>query len=159
MHYQFESVPENQEFIILDDVVFSVNQIKNGIVRDFNKNNSNLNFCRKNKFLSRYFREVNNQGIFNRIEWKFWLKEDTKCELFLFNKTQQVEELQIRIILDFASTNADSSSLKVLLDFSPLELELEEKPANNYVNISKLKYINEQKIPNYHSLSSEKICI
>lgn len=159
MHYQFESVPKNQEFIILDDVVFSVNQIKNGIVRDFNKNNSNLNFCRKNKFLSRYFREVNNQGIFNRIEWKFWLKEDTKCELFLFNKTQQVEELQIRIILNFASANVDILSLKVLLEFSATELELEENPVNRSVNISNLKYINEPKIANYHTLSSEKICI
>ena len=159
MHYQFESVPENQELIILDDIVFSVNQIKTAIIRDFNHNTSNLHFCRKNSFLNTYFREINNQGIFNRIEWKFWLKQDIKCELVLFDKAQAVDELQIRVILDFVSRKLDSCDLKVLLDVSLPELELEETPVNYSVDISNLKYIYGQNTANFYPSGSETICI
>ena len=72
MHRQFESLSEDNEFIILNNIVFNVNQIRSSIIQDFKPKKNNLNFCRKNIFLKKYFREINNQGTFNRIEWKFW---------------------------------------------------------------------------------------
>ncbi|MGF1676817.1 MAG: hypothetical protein ACFCUV_24525, partial [Rivularia sp. (in: cyanobacteria)] len=95
MHCQLESLIEDSEFILLNNMVFNANQIKNNIVKDFQPKKNDLNFCRKNLFLKKYFREINNQGIFNRIEWKFCLKKDVECELIAFDKIKKVDKLQL----------------------------------------------------------------
>ncbi len=102
MHRNFEPFTEENEFIVLNKIVFNTNQFKDSIVKDFKMQKSNLNFCSKNKFFRKYFREVNNQGIYNRIEWKFWLKENIQCELISFGQIKRLDELQIKIILDFS---------------------------------------------------------
>lgn len=176
MHNKFESLSEYVEFIVLNNIVFNASQIKNSIVQDFKPKNNDLNFCRKNKFLKKHFREINNQGIFNRIEWKFWLKEDIRCELITFDKIKQVDELQIRIILDFSpaqklnnyttpntlsedNKNSEYFDLKVLLDCSPQESEVEETSTIDSIETITLKSIYEQNIAKFDSLNSEKICI
>lgn len=178
MHRKFESLSEYVEFITLNNIVFNVSQIKNSIVQDFKSKNNDLNFCRKNKFLKKNFREINNQGIFNRIEWKFWLKEDIRCELITLDKTRQVSELQIRVILDFSpaeklnnytastlssedSNNSEYLDLKVLLDcyLQESEVEVEEIFTIDSIETIALKSIHEQKTANFDSLNSEKICI
>ncbi len=103
MHHQFESLTEDNKFIVLNNIVFNANQIKTSIVQDFKPKKNNLNFCRKNLFLRKYFREINNQRIFDRIEWKFWLKEDIQCKLITLDKIRKLSELQIKVILDFSS--------------------------------------------------------
>ncbi|MEM9926117.1 MAG: hypothetical protein AAF915_20595 [Cyanobacteria bacterium P01_D01_bin.50] len=175
MHRQFESLSKDNDFIILNNIVFNANQIKDSIIQDFKPEKNNLNFCRKNIFLKKYFREINNQGIFNRIEWKFWLKSDVQCELIAFDLTRQIDELQIRVILEFPplekgyntlqlvssqdNYNSQYFNLKVLLDFSLQDLELEETPVIDSVEIIAFKNIYEQKIAYFYSHSSEKICI
>lgn len=162
MHRTFESLTVDNEFIILNNIVFNVNQIKNNIVEDFRLKKSNLNFCSKNIFIRRYFREVNNQGIFNRIEWKFWLRKNIRCELITFDRIIQLDELQLKVILDFSNNenyNSENFELKVLLDFHLRELEAEETPTIDDIETIPLKNLYEQNTPYFHPLSSEEICI
>jgi hypothetical protein len=176
MHPKFESLPEDRKFIALNNIVFNPTQIKNNIIQDFKPKKNDLSFCRKNLFLKKYFREINNQGIFNRIEWKFWLKEDIQCELITFDKIRKLDELQIKVILDFSSTlkgmnnipdnlfskdnkNTESFNLKVWLDFSIRESEVEETPTIDDIETIFFKNINEQNTAYSYSFSSEKICV
>lgn len=186
MHRRFESLTEDNEFIVLNDIVVNANQIKNNIVDDFKPKKNDLNFCRKNLFLKKYFREINNQGIFNRIEWKFWLKKDIQCELIAFDQIKQVDKLQLRVILNFPSElkispnhkfdclsdkeneNPEYFDLKILLDYSLRELQIEEESTTipttiNYINTIAFQNINEQNneqnTPYSYPLSSEKICV
>ncbi|MEO0843210.1 MAG: hypothetical protein AAF063_30530, partial [Cyanobacteria bacterium J06643_5] len=69
MNFKFESLTRENDFIVLNNIVFNTSQIKDYIVKDFKSKDSDLNFCSKNKFLRKYFRQINNQSIFNRIEW------------------------------------------------------------------------------------------
>ncbi len=162
MHRNFEHFTEDNEFIILNKIVFNTNQFKDSIVKDFKMQKSNLNFCSKNKFFRKYFREVNNQGIYNRIEWKFWLKENIQCELICFGQIKRLDELQIKIILDFSikeNYNQECIDLKVLLDFSLQEQEAEETSTKDNIEIISFKNLYEQNTAYSHSFSSEKICI
>lgn len=155
MHPKFESFTEDKEFIVLNNIVFNTNQIKKNIVHNFKHKNLSLNFCSKNTFLKKYFREVNNQGIFNRIEWKFWLKEDIKCELITFDQVKALDQLQIKIILDFSS----KVDLKILLDFCIRDLVAEETPTIDNIETISFKDLYEQNTAYSHSFSSEEICI
>ena len=176
MHPKFESLAEGNEFIVLNNIVFNTNHIKDNIVKDFKPNNCYLNFCKKNKFLRKYFREVNTQGIFNRIEWKYGLKKDVQCELITFDKMRQLDELQIRIILDFSSIlnpinnrpihlsdkenhNSEYLDLKIFLDFSLRELEAEKTPKINSIENRNFQNVYEQNTAYFHSFSSEEVCI
>lgn len=162
MHRTFESLTVDNEFIALNNIVFNVNQIKNNIVKDFRLKKSNLNFCSKNTFIRKYFREVNNQGIFNRIESKFWLKENIQCELITFDRIIQLDELQLKVILDFSSKvnyNSEYFELKVLLHFHLRELEVEETSTIDDIETIPLKNLYEQNTAYFHSFSSEEICI
>ena len=176
MHLQFESLTQENQFIVLNNIVFNRSQIKDYIVKDFKPNNGNLNFCSKNKFLKKYFREINNQSIFNRIEWKFWLKKDIQCELITFDKIKILNDFQIRIILDFSSTlkaidntpynsqskkqnNTEYLNIEIMLDFSCKELEIDEIPTMEKIESISLKNRYEQNTTYFHSFSSEEICI
>ena len=162
MYGKFESLTDGNEFIILNNIVFNVNQIKNNIVEDFRLKKSNLNFCRKNIFIRKYFREVNTQGIFNRIEWKFRLKKNIRCELITFDRITPLDELQLKVILDFSSKenyNSEDLELKVFLNFYLRELEAEETPTIDDVETIPLKNLYEQNTPYFHSFNSEEICI
>lgn len=162
MHRTFESLTDGNQFIALNNITFNVNQIKNNIVEDFRLKKSNLNFCSKNTFIRKYFREVNNQGIFNRIEWKFWLRKNIRCELITFDRIIQLDELQLKVILDFSNKqnyNSQDLELKVLLDFYLQELEAEETPTIDNIETIPLKNLYEQNTPYFHPLSSEEICI
>ncbi|MDY6897075.1 MAG: hypothetical protein SWZ49_03220 [Cyanobacteriota bacterium] len=166
---------ENQ-FIVINNIVFNTSQIKDCIVKDFKPKNSNLNFCYKNKFIKKYFREVNNQSIFNRIEWKFWLKKDIQCELITFDAIKPLNEFQLRIIIDFSSTlkaiedtsynlqrkenkNTESLNLNILLDFSCKELKKEETPTIDNIETISFQNLYEQNAAYFHPSSSEEICI
>lgn len=164
MHHQFESLTEENEFIILNNLVFNTQQIKSNIIQDFQIKKSNLNFCCKNKFIRRYFRQVNQQGIFNLSEWKFWLKEDIQCELISFEEKRQIEQLQIRVILDYSSTKKDNHkndylNLQVFLYFSLPELEIEREPKIDDIEQLSLKEIYEQNTTYLYPFNSETICI
>lgn len=162
MHPKFESLTEDYDFIVLNNIVFNANQIQDSILKNFKHSNLSLNFCSKNKFLKKYFREVNNQGIFNRIEWKFWLKENIKCELITFGQVRQLDQLQIKVILDFSKTESyttEDLELKVLLDFSLRELEVEKTPQIDNIEIISFQKSYEQNTAYFHSFSSEEICI
>lgn len=162
MHPKFEYLTEDNEFIILNNTVFNTNQIKDNIIQYFQITKSNLNFCSKNKFLKKYFREVNNQGIYNRIEWKFCLKKDIKCELITFNKIRLLDELQIKVVLDFSSKenyNTQYIDLKVLLNFSLRKLDAEATPTIDDIETIPFQNLYEQNTAYFHSFSSEEICI
>lgn len=176
MHLKFESLTQENQFIVLNNIVFNTSQIKDYIVRDFKPKNSDLNFCSKNKFLKKYFREINNQSIFNRIEWKFWLKKDIQCELITFDTVKSLDELQLRIILDFSSTlkavdntpynlptqkqnNTEYLNIEIILDFSCQELEAEANPTIDDIKTIYFKELYEQNTTYFHSLSSKEICI
>ncbi|AFY56175.1 hypothetical protein Riv7116_3730 [Rivularia sp. PCC 7116] len=174
-HQKFDLFTEDNKFIILNNIVFNTNQIKDKIIEDFKQKRSSFNFCRKNKFLRKYFKEVKNQAIFNRIEWKFLLKKDIQCELIEFDEIKLLDELEIRIILDFSSAvtqienaldpsiaRSDSYgniNIKVLLDFSTKELESPEQSGIDNIETICFKNLYEQNIAYFHSLSSEEICI
>ena len=104
------------------------------------------------------FSSVNNQSIFNRIEWKFWLKEDIKCELISFDQIRKLDELQIRVILDCSST-AQNIGLKVLLNFALQNSEVEEIPDIDSRETIAFQNIYEQNTAYFYSFNSEKICI
>lgn len=158
MHHNFEYLTEDSDFIILNNIVFNAKQIRNSIIKDYQCRKSDFNFCRKNRLLRKYFREVNNQGIFNRIEWKFWLKEDIKCELISFDQIRKLDELQIRVILDCSST-AQNIGLKVLLNFALQNSEVEEIPDIDSRETIAFQNIYEQNTAYFYSFNSEKICI
>ncbi|BAY83207.1 hypothetical protein NIES267_26940 [Calothrix parasitica NIES-267] len=176
MYPKFESLAEENEFIIFNNIVFNTSQIKENIINGFKTKNSDLNFCSKNKFLRLYFREINNQSIFNRIEWKFWLKKDVQCELITFDTIKPLNQLQLRIILDFSSTlkaidntsdnqqhqenkNAEYLNLDISLDFACKELEPETTPKIDNIETVSLKNLYEQNTTYFHSFSGEEICI
>ena len=176
MHLKFESFSQENEFIVLNNIVFNTSQIKDYIVKDFKPKNSNFNFCSKNKFLKTYFREINNQSIFNRIEWKFRLKKGVNCELITLNKIKPLDELQLRVILDFSSTlkaidnncynlqykennHNEYLNLNILFDFSCKELEAEETATIDNIETISLKKLYEQNTAYFHFFSIEKICI
>ena len=95
--------------------------------------------------------------------------------MITFDQTRQIDELQIRVILDFSLTpkgynalelvssednyNTEYFDLKVLLDFYLQELQSEEIPVIDSVDIIAFKNIYEQKIAYFHSHSSDKLCI
>lgn len=162
MHSKFETLSEDNEFIILNNLVFNPNLIKDNITNSFHITNSSFNFCSKNKFLKKYFREVNNQGIYNRIEWKFCLKENIQCELITFDQIRPLDELQIKVVLDFSSQenyNTQYIDLKVLLDFSRRKLETEDTPIIEDIETISFKNLYEQHTAYFPSFSSEEICI
>jgi hypothetical protein len=162
MHPKFETLSEDNEFIILNDIVFNTNLIKDNITNSFHITNNSFNSCSKNKFLRKYFREVNNQGIYNRIEWKFWLKQDIQCELITLNKIRPLNELQIKVILDFSSKenyNNQYIDLKVLLDFSLKKLEAEDTPTIEDIETMSFKNLYEQDTAYFPSFSSKEICV
>ncbi|MEL6463025.1 MAG: hypothetical protein AAFQ91_33225 [Cyanobacteria bacterium J06621_15] len=176
MNFKFESLTRENDFIVLNNIVFNTSQIKDYIVKDFKSKDSDLNFCSKNKFLRKYFRQINNQSIFNRIEWKFWLKKDIQSELITFDNVKTLDELQLRIILDFSSIlkaventpyylpteeqkNTEYLNLKIMLDFCCKELHTEEKPTADKIETIPFQSLYEQNTAYFHSFSSKEICI
>ena len=63
MHHQFESLTEDNEFVVLNNIIFNPNQIKTSIVQDFKHKNNNLSFFCKNLFLRKYFRQITREYL------------------------------------------------------------------------------------------------
>lgn len=95
------------------------------------------------------------QGIFNRVEWKFALRQGIKCELFTpENNRKQKGKLEIKVVIDFSpmkkqescvlddddeykilsiedKKSSENLEIKVSIDFRPEESEVEESFTNN----------------------------
>jgi hypothetical protein len=154
MNNKFQQLHGENDVIFLDNTVFNAFQIINKIMQDFEPKGNDLNFCRKNLLLKKYFKQRNIQGIFNRVEWKFSLKKGISCELLIPGKNSKRRgRLEIKVILEFSPSrelipsvingsisnplpNGDSQmsknfDIKVSLDFCPEEAEVQERPSPN----------------------------
>ncbi len=130
---KFNPLNEEDDVILLDNTIFDVIKIRDKIIEDFEPKGNDLNFVNKNSFIKKYFKRINVQGIFNRVEWKFSQRKGIKCELFMpGNDSRQKGILQIRVILEFLAMlethsisnsslsrerNSEIFEVKVLLDF------------------------------------------
>ncbi|MCX7592191.1 MAG: hypothetical protein N2235_00235 [Fischerella sp.] len=131
---KFQQLNGENDVLLLDNTKFKVAQIKEKIIQDFIPKANDLKFGSQNSLIKKYFKEVNTQGIFNRVEWKFLLKPGIKCELQTINNTRQKGKLQIKVSLRFLSlpnslanqnhTNYKNFDIKVSLDFYPEVVEV-----------------------------------
>lgn len=104
------------------------------------------------------------------------VKKNIQCELITFDDIKSLNELQLRIILDFSSilkpventpynfpteeqNNTGYLNLKILLYFSFQELDTEETSTIDNIETIAFKKLYEQNTTYFHSFSSEKICI
>ncbi|MBR8836591.1 MAG: hypothetical protein DSM106950_21875 [Stigonema ocellatum SAG 48.90 = DSM 106950] len=151
---KFQPLNEEDVVILLDNTIFDVIQIRDSIIQDFEPRGNDLNFANPNLFIKKYFRQINVQGIFNRVEWKFCQRKAIKCELLMpgHNSRQKVI-LQIRVILEFLASkkqalsmlgtqkradsslstdkkNSENFEIKVLLDFCADESKVEDAPTS-----------------------------
>ncbi len=151
----FQQLNSDSDVLVLNNTQFLINQIKDRIIQEFAPKANDLNFgLQPNSLIKKYFKQINTQGIFNRVEWKFSLKPGIKCELLTRDDSNKQEgKLQIKVTLQFSSTlnplknksNIDSENfdIKVSLDFCP------ESPENQ----------DEQNSSDSYSSRSEEICL
>ncbi|NJR74775.1 MAG: hypothetical protein HC773_16345 [Scytonema sp. CRU_2_7] len=103
----------------------------------------------------KYFKKKNIQGIFNRVEWQFYLRPGIQCELVMPDKSsRQKGKLEMRVTLEFSalktqvvsisddesisdslsitdSKSSENFEIKVALDFYPDEKFSEETHEQN----------------------------
>ncbi|BAY48155.1 hypothetical protein SAMD00079811_57750 [Scytonema sp. HK-05] len=109
---QLKRLEREDDVILLENKIFNAVQIVNQVLQDFEPKGNDLNFCCKDKFLKKYFKKRNVQGIFNRVEWQFSLRRGIQCELLLpGNNGRQKGKLEIRITLDFSPSKKQFSSM------------------------------------------------
>ncbi|GAB1544065.1 hypothetical protein NUACC21_67410 [Scytonema sp. NUACC21] len=158
LHRKFKQLDGSNDIIFIENKIFYANQIINQMIQDFEPKGNDLNFSCKDSFIKKYFKQKNVQGIFNRVEWKFTLRQGIKCELFSPNdNAKQKGKLEIRVIVNFSllkkqdfpmladddmndmydtltiedRKRLENLEIKVSLDFCPDELEVEETLVND----------------------------
>ncbi|NMG09379.1 KGK domain-containing protein [Brasilonema sp. UFV-L1] len=158
LSHQFKQLGQEEDVLFLEDKIFNAVQIVNKVLQYFEPKGNDLNLSCQDKFVKKYFKKKNVQGIFNRVEWQFALKPGIQCELVMPDKSsRQKGKLEIRVTLEFSSLNkqvvsmnngnngetlshslsiTDSKSsenfeIKVSLDFYPDERFLEETQEQN----------------------------
>ncbi|MBW4596328.1 MAG: hypothetical protein KME46_26340 [Brasilonema angustatum HA4187-MV1] len=147
---QFQRLEQEDDILFLGDQIFNAVQIVKKFLEYFEPKGNDLNFSCQDKFVKKYFKKRNVTGIFNRVEWEFYLRSEIQCELLIPKKNRrQKGKLEIRVTLEFSSLNKQFSSvndggslslslsitdsktskdfeIKVSLDFYPEERLLEE---------------------------------
>lgn len=147
---QFKRLEREDDILVLDNKIFNAVQIVNQVLEYFEPKGNNLNLSCQDKFVRKYFKKRNVQGIFNRVEWRFSLRQGIQCELVVpGNNGRQKGKLEIRVTLEFSPSKkqvlsisdgeslSDSLSIrdtkssehfeiKVSLDFCPDEMLQEE---------------------------------
>ncbi len=164
---KFKRLDREDDFIVLENEIFNAVQIVNQVLQDFEPKGNDLKFYCQDKFLRKYFRKRNVQGIFNRVEWQFSLRQGIECELVIpSNNGRQKGKLEIKVILEFCpakkqvsfmsdvgsmsgslsitdSKRSENFEIKVSLDFCPDEMLHQE--------------IYDQKSLHFHSSNSAGI--
>ncbi|MGH8000646.1 MAG: KGK domain-containing protein [Brasilonema sp.] len=152
---QFKQLGQEDDVLFLEDKIFNAVQIVNRVLQYFEPKGNDLNLSCKDKFMKKYFKKKNVQGIFNRVEWQFYLRPGIQCELVMPDKSsRQKGKLEIRVTLEFSSLNrqvvsmnngeniseslsitesksSENFDIKVSLDFYPDERFLEETHEEN----------------------------
>ncbi|WP_243147466.1 KGK domain-containing protein [Scytonema sp. UIC 10036] len=158
LNNKLKQLEGTEDIILLENKIFNPVQIVNHIIENFEPKGNDLNLSCKNSFIKKYFKQKNVQGIFNRVEWKFALKQGVKCELLIPNNNRkQKGKLEIKVIIDFSTMkkkdfsmlddddaydtlsiedkkSSENLEIKVSLDFCPDEPEVEETVTNNQPN-------------------------
>ncbi len=129
---KFKPLNEEEDVILLDNTIFDVIQIRDKIIQDFEPRGNDLNFVNKNSFIKKYFKRINIQGIFNRVEWKFAQRKGIKCELLMPDNNSQKGILQIRVILEFLASKKQVSSMLDSHSISDSSLSRDRKSAENF---------------------------
>ncbi|KAB8320160.1 hypothetical protein SD81_000495 [Tolypothrix campylonemoides VB511288] len=152
---QLKRLEQEDDVILLENKIFNAVQIVNQVLQDLEPKGNDLNLHCKDKFINKYFKKRNVQGIFNRVEWQFSLRREIQCELLLpGNNGRQKGKLEIRAILEFSQSKKQFSSIsdgesmsdclsrkdskisknfeiKVLLEFCPEEMISEKNHDQN----------------------------
>ncbi|MBW4630970.1 MAG: hypothetical protein KME30_03420 [Iphinoe sp. HA4291-MV1] len=103
---QLNRLKRENNVIFLEDNILNAVQIVNQVLRDFEPKGNDLNLSCKDKFIKKYFKKRNIQGIFNRVEWQFSLRQGIQCELLMSdNSGKQKGKLEIRVTLEFSPSN------------------------------------------------------
>ncbi|GAA6623860.1 KGK domain-containing protein [Scytonema sp. NUACC26] len=155
LNNKFKQLEGTEEIILLENRIFNPSQIINCIIENFEPKGNDLNLSCKNSFIKKYFKQKNVQGIFNRVEWNFVLKQGVKCELLIPNKNcKQKGKLEITVIINFSpmkrkelsmlededahntlsiedKKSLENIEIKVSLDFWSDEIEVEQTFTNN----------------------------
>lgn len=109
---QLKQLEQEDDVILLDNTICNAVEIVNQVIQYFEPKGKDLNLGCKDKFLKKYFKKKNIQGIFNRVEWLFSLKRGIQCELLLpGNNGRQKGKLEIIVTLEFSSSNKQFSSM------------------------------------------------
>lgn len=153
LHNELKELNRLEDIICIDNKIFNVDQIIHKIIENFELKENNLNFSCKDSFIKKYFYQINFQGIFNQARWKFLLKREFQCELFIPGcDVKQKGQLEIRVTIKFLSSKKSVNSMledsicdclsiktskklenldiKVSLGFRPDESEFEDTYAN-----------------------------
>ena len=152
---QLKRLEREDDVILLENKIFNAVQIVNQVLQGFEPKGNDLNLSCQQKFLKKYFKKTNVQGIFNRVEWQFSLRRGIQCELVLpGNNGRQKGKLEIRVTLEFSPSKKEFSSMsdgesmsdslsitnskssknfeiKVSLDFCPDEMICEKNHNQN----------------------------
>lgn len=181
---RFQRLEREDDVILLENKIFNAVQIVNQVLQYLEPKGNDLNLCCKNKFINKYFKKKNVQGIFNRVEWEFYLRQGIRCELVVpGNNGRQKGKLEIRATLEFSPSKKQFSSIsdgesmsdslsrkdskscknfeiKVSLDFCPEEIICEKNHDQNslhfYSSNSEEVYVSSRSIlmPNLWENSS-----
>jgi hypothetical protein len=100
---QFQRLEREDDILVLDNKIFNAVQIVNQVLESLEPKGNDLKFSCKDKFVRKYFKKKNVQGIFNRVEWRFSLKQGIQCELVMpSNNGRQKGILEIKVSLEFS---------------------------------------------------------
>ncbi|NJM72825.1 MAG: hypothetical protein HC862_23285 [Scytonema sp. RU_4_4] len=155
LSHQFKRLGQEDDVLFLEDKIFNAVQIVNKVLQYFEPKGNDLNLSCKDKFVKKYFKKKNIQGIFNRVEWQFYLRPGIQCELVMPDKSsRQKGKLEMRVTLEFSalktqvvsisddesisdslsitdSKSSENFEIKVALDFYPDEKFSEETHEQN----------------------------
>jgi hypothetical protein len=109
---QLKRLEQEDDVILLENKIFNAVQIVNQVLQDLEPKGNDLNLRCKDKFLKKYFKKRNVQGIFNRVEWQFSLRRGIQCEFIVpGNNGRQKGKLEIRVTLEFSPSKKQFSSM------------------------------------------------
>jgi hypothetical protein len=110
---QFQRFEQEDDVLFLEDKIFNAVQIVKKFLEYFEPKGNDLNFSCQDKFVKKYFKKRNITGIFNRVEWEFYLRPEIRCELLVPNNNgRQKGKLEIRVTLEFSRLKKQFSSVK-----------------------------------------------
>lgn len=136
-HNELKELNRLENIIFIDDKIFNAAQIINQIIEDVELNEKNLNFSYQDSFIKKYFYQTNVQGIFNQIKFKFLLRREFQCELFIPGcNVKPKGKLEISVTIKFLPSTKPVNSMLEDTTYNSLSIETSKIVENLAIKVS-----------------------